>query len=56
MFTVKETPYFQREATKVWSDTERFEFIGWIADNPLAGDVIPGAGRVRVWVKAVVLG
>lgn len=47
MFTVKETPYFQREAAKVWGDSERSEFIGWIADNPLAGDVIPGAGPLR---------
>jgi hypothetical protein len=53
MFTVKETPYFQREATKVWSDAERLEFIGWIADNPLAGDVIPGAGPLRKvrWIR-----
>lgn len=47
MFKVKETPYFQREAAKVWSDSEQVEFIGWIADNPLAGDVIPGAGPLR---------
>ena len=64
MFTVKETPYFQREAANVWSDSERDEFIDWIADNPLAGDVIPRvlgrcvkcAGRVKAWVKAAALG
>jgi len=34
-------------ASKVWGDAERVEFIGWIAANPLAGDVIPGAGSLR---------
>lgn len=47
MLTVKETPYFQHEAAKVWSDAERTEFIGWISDNPLAGDVIPGTKSLR---------
>ncbi|PRC94330.1 transcriptional regulator [Solimicrobium silvestre] len=28
-------------------DTEREEFIDWIADNPLAGDVISGSGGLR---------
>ncbi|MEX8512648.1 MAG: transcriptional regulator [Leptothrix ochracea] len=38
----------------MWSDGERFEFIGWIADNPLAGDVIPSAGGLRKvrWARA----
>lgn len=31
----------------MWQDTEREEFIDWIADNPLAGDVIPRAGGLR---------
>jgi hypothetical protein len=26
---------------------ERLEFVGWIAANPLAGDVIPGSGGCR---------
>jgi hypothetical protein len=47
MFTVKETLYFQREAEKVWSDSERSEFIGWISDNPLVGDVIKDSGGLR---------
>lgn len=31
----------------VWSDSEREEFIDWIAENPLSGVVIPGAGELR---------
>ena len=47
MHTVIETPVFIEWAAKVWSDAERVEFIDWMADNPLAGDVIPGAGNLR---------
>lgn len=47
MFTVIESPEFIIWSAQVWSDTERVEFIDWIADNPLSGDVIPGAGGLR---------
>lgn len=47
MFTVIETPTFQKEAAKVWTDAERMDFITWIAQNPTAGDVIPGAEGAR---------
>jgi mRNA-degrading endonuclease RelE of RelBE toxin-antitoxin system len=47
MYTVIETPTFQRTAGKLWSDEEREAFIDWIAVNPLAGDVIPGADGAR---------
>lgn len=47
MRTVAETPIFQRYAADVWSDSERIEFINWIALNPEAGDVIPGSGGCR---------
>jgi mRNA-degrading endonuclease RelE of RelBE toxin-antitoxin system len=47
MFTVIETPTFQKQAAKVWSQEERFAFIDWIAQNPNAGDVIPGADGAR---------
>ena len=43
MFTVVETPTFQKQAEKIWSEAERIEFINWIAENALSGDVIPGA-------------
>lgn len=47
MLTVIETPGFIASAAMTWTDAERVEFIDWIADNPLAGDVIPGAGGLR---------
>jgi hypothetical protein len=47
MYTIIETPVFQRYADEIWRDGEREAFIGWIASNPLAGDVIPGTGGLR---------
>jgi len=47
MLTVIETPIFQKQVEKIWSSSERVAFIDWIAQNPLAGDVIPGADGAR---------
>ena len=47
MRTVIETANFQKQADKIWSESERLAFIDWIAVNPLAGDVIPGADGAR---------
>lgn len=47
MRTVIETPTFQKQAEKLWSEDERLAFIDWIAVNPLSGDVIPGADGAR---------
>ena len=47
MFTVAETDAFIRYAASVWFDEERAEFVTWIANNPLSGDVIPGTGGLR---------
>ena len=47
MHTVIESPEFIEWSAKVWSDDERMEFIDWISDNPMAGEVIPGAGPLR---------
>ena len=47
MHTVAETEIFQRYAASIWSESERLEFVEWIAANPLAGDVIPGSGGCR---------
>lgn len=47
MRTVIETPTFQKQAAKIWTDDERLAFIDWIAANPLAGDVIPNADGAR---------
>jgi hypothetical protein len=52
--TVAETPLFVRQAEAVWDDTEREEFVNFIARNPTAGDVIPDTGGVRKirWTRA----
>jgi len=47
MRTVIETPTFQKQAEKIWAESERLAFIDWIAANPLSGDVIPGADGAR---------
>lgn len=54
MRTVVETPTFQRQADKLWTEGERIEFIDWIAANPMAGDVIAGADGARKvrWSRA----
>ena len=54
MRTVIETPTFQKQAEKLWTEGERLARINWIAANPLAGDVIPGADSARKvrWSRA----
>ena len=47
MFTVIETPIFQRMVVDVLPDHERTLLVAWMAGNPLAGDVIPGVGGLR---------
>ncbi len=47
MLTVVETAEFQKQAAKVWTEAERLDFISWIAENPEAGDVVPGTGGAR---------
>jgi hypothetical protein len=47
MRTVSETTVFQRYAGDVWSESERVEFINWIAANLLAGDVVAGSNGCR---------
>ena len=47
MQTVAETPTFSRQADKLFSKDERREMINFLAQNPLAGDEIPGTGGVR---------
>jgi len=47
MLTVMETPRFQKLADALWTEDERLDFIAWLAQNPLAGDVIPGTGGAR---------
>ncbi len=30
-----------------WSEDERGEFSAWVAENPEAGDVVPGSSGIR---------
>jgi len=45
--TVAETPTFTQQAVKLFDEEEKQELITFLAENPLAGDVIPGTGGVR---------
>ena len=47
MFTVIETPTFSRLAADYWTEQECGKFVSWLAQNPEAGDVIPGSGGCR---------
>ena len=47
MYTGVETEGFQAMATKVWDVETHLAFVGFIATNPEAGDVIPGAQGTR---------
>lgn len=47
MHTIAETPSFIEDAKKLWTEEERAAFCVWIANNPEAGDVIPGSGGCR---------
>ena len=47
MYTIIETPLFTADAKGIWSEDERGEFCAWLAENPLAGDVIRGSGGCR---------
>jgi hypothetical protein len=47
VYTVVETPLFQRLADDYWTEEERGAFVSFIAAHPEAGDVVPGSGGVR---------
>jgi hypothetical protein len=47
MFTIAETPHFERQWPKYWNEAEYDSFIEFIAENPGAGDVVPHSGGVR---------
>jgi hypothetical protein len=47
LITVAETPLCQCQARDVWDETEREDFVNFIARNPEAGDVIADTGGVR---------
>jgi hypothetical protein len=54
VWTVAETPIFQRYAGEVWVDAEREQFINWIAANPQSGHLIRNSGGCRKvrWSRA----
>lgn len=54
MFTVVESPIFQKLWPLYWDEDERAEFATYIASNPETGDVIRGSGGVRKvrWSRA----
>lgn len=47
MYTIIEVPEFQEKADKIWSADERMAFISFLANNPLAGDVVPHSNGLR---------
>ena len=47
MHTVAETPTFSRQASKLFDEDQKRELIDFLANNPEAGDEIPGTGGVR---------
>ena len=36
MYTIAETELFIADASRIWNESERLEFIAWIAANPRA--------------------
>ena len=47
MFTVIETPLFQRQWPLYWTEDERGAFAAYLAKHPDAGDVIPESDGLR---------
>ena len=47
MYTVIEVDDFQREANILLTHLERLALISFLAENPTAGDVVPGSGGCR---------
>lgn len=47
MFTVVETPLFEKQWPLYWSEEDRGEFAAYIAASPNAGDVVPQSGGIR---------
>ncbi|URL02560.1 type II toxin-antitoxin system RelE/ParE family toxin [Avibacterium sp. 20-126] len=47
MYTIIEQESFKKKADQLWNEEERSIFFTFIANNPLAGDVIPNANGLR---------
>jgi hypothetical protein len=54
MRTIIELPGFSKQAEAVWNEAEYEAFTFWLAQNPEAGDVVPGTrgGRKVRWKRA----
>lgn len=54
MMTLVETHLFQRQWPLYWTEEERGVFAAWLAEHPLAGDLIPESGGIRKvrWSRA----
>jgi len=47
VFTVIETPMFEKQWPHYWNEEERGEFAAFISEFPSTGDVVPGSGGIR---------
>ena len=47
MFTVIETPLFQKQWPIYWTEEERGAFAAYISAHPSVGDVVPESGGLR---------
>lgn len=47
MYTIVEHELFQKQVKIVWTEEERLEFFSFLAQNPLAGEVVPQSGGMR---------
>jgi hypothetical protein len=47
MYTVVETSTFHSKALRLWSRSEYEDFVLFIAQNPLSGQVVANSGGVR---------
>jgi hypothetical protein len=54
MRTIVELPAFRKQADAIWGTAEYEEFTFWLAQNPEAGEVVPGTrgGRKVRWKRA----
>jgi hypothetical protein len=54
MLTIIETPTFQKLVSAIWREDDLDAFKVWLAQQPMAGEVIPGSGGLRKvrWSRA----
>ncbi len=47
MYTIVETEIFKSKVDRIWTRDERLEFLSFLSNNPLIGDVIPKSAGLR---------